>query len=739
MIAKVTDDGGLAIAEPPSRTKAKRDRRAARRGNGRPTLDMLPDGELRGRLIAMRSRVYTDRTLRPLTRTETEWLQQVEDRGLIGETDHAKAVQVLGFYEPTAAEIVSDIANGRRVPDGKHAAAIDCASCGTDIVAALQSEQASKISHGGGPAVEAASTRGTKGRKSKPGGSRTRPQAPATGLLPTQPMGIDPPAKSIEQCFVGEREIGLSLIEPDHDQPRKHFDDDSIIALADSIAQHGLLQPLGVEQWSQRPKPRKGGTDYEPTFRLVWGERRFHAAGKAGRATVRCRVYEGLTTEQRRELQLVENDQRTDLNPIERAEAYARMNEPVAEGGCGLSLDAIAAKLGAAKGEPMSKGYVSGQIKLLQLIPDARKKLIAGELPVNTAIALARINDPESQARCWRDYVWRPYADQAASLRSVQDNIRRLFVRSLKSAPFDPTDATLSPKAGACTACPFRDAEANTCTKLSCYSRKRQAHERSRIAKLQPAAVLKQGEALGVFKYSYSSSQRPQVEPDSKYVDLDAKCPHGPKGKTWRQVLGEHTPAPIVAKDPNDDKKRLIQLATKADAYAALKLTAHKWAAKAKPAATRSESSNGRDDYAAKEKARKAAAAIRVQVIERAIVEIHAHTGEGPRSDHVDYFRLVAAKLARALSGEAARLILKSHAYVGRIDKFIQTSGRATLESLVPVLIAMDHAGLDSWDHGLGHGIIDVAKLYRVDLKKITAEVKAAEKTAGKKLARGGG
>ena len=130
----------------------------------------------------------------------------------------------------------------------------------------------------------------------------------------------------------------LSEIEPNEDQPRKDFDEAALAELADSIRQHGVLQPLLV-----RPMPNGG-------YQLVAGERRWRAARMAGLIEVPVVIRE-LTDSQTMELALIENLQREDLNPIEEALGYRSLMEdfqmtqervaatvgksrPVAPGGC---------------------------------------------------------------------------------------------------------------------------------------------------------------------------------------------------------------------------------------------------------------------------------------------------------------------------------------------------------------------------------------------------------------------
>ena len=107
----------------------------------------------------------------------------------------------------------------------------------------------------------------------------------------------------------GDKLVNLNEIEPKRDQPRKHFDEEALKELADSIAMHGVIQPLLVRPLSD------GG------YQLIAGERRWRASRMAGLSQVPVVVRE-MTDEEAMELALIENLQREDLNPIEEAEGF---------------------------------------------------------------------------------------------------------------------------------------------------------------------------------------------------------------------------------------------------------------------------------------------------------------------------------------------------------------------------------------------------------------------------------
>ena len=147
--------------------------------------------------------------------------------------------------------------------------------------------------------------------------------------------------------------LPLREIEPDPDQPRKTFDDETLGELAASIAEHGLLQPIAV---------RPHGLD---TYLIVAGERRWRACRMAGLNEVPV-IIKDVTDEQAMELALVENLQREDLDPVEEA---AGIRELMTR--CGLTQEQAAQKLGK------SRSALANSLRLLNL-PDSVLELLKG-------------------------------------------------------------------------------------------------------------------------------------------------------------------------------------------------------------------------------------------------------------------------------------------------------------------------------------------------------------------------
>jgi ParB family chromosome partitioning protein len=169
-----------------------------------------------------------------------------------------------------------------------------------------------------------------------------------------------------EDDVVSEAE--LSELRPNPYQPRKHFDDESLKELSDSIKAHGVVQPLVV---------RKSIHGYE----IVAGERRYRAAKLAGLDRVPIVVKE-FTDEQMMEIALVENLQREDLNPMEVAHAYQKLMKHLS-----ITQEELAERVGK------SRPHVANFLRLLQLPPEIQDDVSRGTLSMGHARALLGVKD----------------------------------------------------------------------------------------------------------------------------------------------------------------------------------------------------------------------------------------------------------------------------------------------------------------------------------------------------------
>ena len=169
---------------------------------------------------------------------------------------------------------------------------------------------------------------------------------------------------SLEESASSAVKLKLMDIEPNREQPRKHFDEEMLAELADSIAQHGVIQPLIV-----RPL-RDGG------YQLVAGERRWRAARMAGLYEVPVVIKE-LSDDETIELAMVENLQREDLNPLEEAQGYKYMMEKLS-----ITQEEAAKKVGK------SRPAVANALRLLTLPEEILKMVEAKQISPGHARAL---------------------------------------------------------------------------------------------------------------------------------------------------------------------------------------------------------------------------------------------------------------------------------------------------------------------------------------------------------------
>jgi ParB family chromosome partitioning protein len=165
------------------------------------------------------------------------------------------------------------------------------------------------------------------------------------------------------------RALELGDIDPNPFQPRKTMDPGGLEELRDSIAQHGVLQPVVV---------RKNGSRYQ----LVSGERRWRAARLAGLERIPAVVRDDVTDEQMLELALVENLQRRDLDPIERARGFRALMETL-----GITQDEVAAKVG------LKRATVANHLRLLELPAKVQEAVGKGLVTMGHARALLGLAD----------------------------------------------------------------------------------------------------------------------------------------------------------------------------------------------------------------------------------------------------------------------------------------------------------------------------------------------------------
>ena len=195
----------------------------------------------------------------------------------------------------------------------------------------------------------------------------------------------------------GVEEVDVDLIVPNPNQPRAELSNDSLIGLAESIREHGILQPLLVSLSSQ-----------EGVYQLIAGERRLRAARMAGVSRVPVLVKEAASQELL-ELALVENLQRQDLNALEEAQAYQRLAQDF-----GMTQEAIAARVGR------SRAAVANALRLLGLSDEMKASVASGALSEGHARALLSVSDAAARERAWREVL-----ERGLTVRQTEALVRR--------------------------------------------------------------------------------------------------------------------------------------------------------------------------------------------------------------------------------------------------------------------------------------------------------------------------
>ncbi|WP_353070472.1 ParB/RepB/Spo0J family partition protein (plasmid) [Tunturibacter empetritectus] len=263
--------------------------------------------------------------------------------------------------------------------------------------------------------------------------------------------------------------LAIDIIHESTTNPRRTFDEAKLQELADSIRQHGLIQPITV-------RPNNEG------FEIVAGARRYRASLLAEQFSIPSRIVE-LTDAQSLEWALVENSQRVDVHPYEEAQGFQQLLDIL-----GYDVAALVEKSGK------SASHIYARLSLLQLIPEVAEAFTQERITASHANLIARLPQ-ESQAeafkQCWRK-DWQDAEPHLLPAKHVSAWIQNNLYLALADAPFDREDPTLNPAAGACVTCPRRSGyntslfsdvtDGDQCLHGPCYQIKLTAHIDREIA-----------------------------------------------------------------------------------------------------------------------------------------------------------------------------------------------------------------------------------------------------------------
>lgn len=264
------------------------------------------------------------------------------------------------------------------------------------------------------------------------------------------------------------KNLKLSELVASTTNPRTEFEENSLNELAESIKEHGVLQPIIARIHPEDSKK----------YEVVCGERRFRASKLAKQKTIPASIRE-LDDDQVFELQIIENLERKDVHPMDEAIAFARMIESGK-----YSMEDIAAKV--AK----TTTFVAQRLKLNDLIPELKEDFLAGEFGIGHAVLLSRVTD-EKQKEIFEDSKdrWEPGYGTVKNLKEELEDDDL----DLSKAFFDLEDETLYVFAGACTSCPknsranpvlFPEYEENICFDKKCYETKTEVSKRKALTEV---------------------------------------------------------------------------------------------------------------------------------------------------------------------------------------------------------------------------------------------------------------
>ena len=179
---------------------------------------------------------------------------------------------------------------------------------------------------------------------------------------------------NVDSVDKGVKNISISLLDPNKDQPRKKFDEEALNELASSIKLHGVLQPILVVEKNGR-------------YLIVAGERRFRASKIAGLKEIPCLIG-NFSDNEIKEISIIENLQRKDLTPIEEAKAIKQLIDEF-----GWTQDVVAERLGK------SRPAITNTLRLLNLCPEVVQMIEDGKLSAGHARSLVVVNDPQAQIK----------------------------------------------------------------------------------------------------------------------------------------------------------------------------------------------------------------------------------------------------------------------------------------------------------------------------------------------------
>lgn len=491
-----------------------------------------------------------------------------------------------------------------------------------------------------------------------------------------------------EEVVLGEVEVDrlkLSAL-----NPRKNFDDAKIKDLAASITEKGIITPLVVRKIGE-------GTLF---FEIVCGARRYKAAKMAKLVKVPVLIRE-LDDRSVLEIMSIENLQREDVHPLEEAEGYEKLIKDYR-----YEVKDLAAKVG--KGE----SYIYQRLKLCELIPENRKLFYEGKFSPSVALLVARI-PAHLQKDAGKKIVSGRWGNGGPmSHAEASDFIAKDLMLELSEAPFDTKDSSLAGK-GSCVDCLKRTGnepslfpdikKKDTCTDPACFARKKNAayQRQAEQFKQQGKKVLSEKEAHELGQYQ------------CPYHRLSENCRHDPKGRSYGELVKPDKAAETAVALVDGKAVPVI-------AEAQFKKVCEKLKYKFSENRIYDKAAAGERK---KEQLRKDVRMKLIAAVNAKVVEDKAHA----------FFKIFAERLIYHISHDGKCSFVKRHypdvkreaASEKLDDHFKLLQEKDYLPFCVEML--MHDEGIYAHSDGYSETAEALAKVYKIDVKKIEAGVKAAK------------
>lgn len=301
------------------------------------------------------------------------------------------------------------------------------------------------------------------------------------------------------------QQVALDTLEESPTNPRKRYDPAKFAQLVASVMSRGVVQP-GIA----RPHPKPHG---KIVWQVVVGSRRYRASKECGRPTIPM-IIRDLDDNAVEEIQIIENDDREDVHPLEQADGYARlMKRP------GYTAEIVAQKIGGGH----NADYVTKRIQLNRLIEELKTDFFDDKINIGHALLLSRLPE-EKQSQCRQHHLyergrqiqtptgWKEGPLSAISVARLDAEIKAHIFLDLGAAPWKKDDDKLLPKAGACVTCVKRTGangalfdelkKGDNCLDDKCFAAKASAH----LIQIEKTSA-----ASGVKLIRISASYNPQA------------------------------------------------------------------------------------------------------------------------------------------------------------------------------------------------------------------------------------